>query len=206
MLLVEDLTLDIPHADAWCSHRLQLKCGSVLHLCGDNGVGKSTFLRCLAGLYPAKGKLSFDGGAHNYSSLDWPSLFTVIQNDYNGLVHTVGDCLRMLYAIYMSKPITPIDMQNVAVKLQLPTDAVCTKLSMGQKKRLMLAPFLFVKRRIWLLDEPFVYLDDLWCEQLLEWISLCKQADAVIVLSMHNAGSKVKHVIDDVFRLERVNV
>ena len=124
---------------------LTLAPGGVLVLRGANGVGKTTLLRCLAGLQPAlagvvtgAGDVAYAGHADGLKAM-----LTVAENlAFWASVHggAVGGALAALNLVALG-------------------DRRAADLSAGQKRRLGLARLLVAGRKVWLLDEPTVSLD-----------------------------------------------
>ncbi len=133
-----------------------LSSGEALAVTGQNGAGKSSLLRMIAGLLPASGgELSLEGGdaergigeqAHYLGHQDaLKSSLSVIENlrfwiDYLGGAGTV---LRAL------------ETAGLDTLAALPA----AYLSAGQRRRLSLARLVAVARPVWLLDEPASALD-----------------------------------------------
>lgn len=123
--------------------------GEILLLCGDNGCGKTTLLRMIAGLLePASGDIR---GA-NPSDIFWLAQELPLKSALS-----VKQNLDFLAALYgMPAPsasdLAPFGLAQIA-------DYPVHYLSSGQKRRIMLALLAQSSRTIWLLDEPTNHLD-----------------------------------------------
>ena len=136
-----------------------LEAGSGLYLTGENGVGKSTLLRALCGLFqPLSGEVSWtlDG-----QPVDLHSLPVSYLGHKSGLSLelTPSQNLAFLCAMDRGQP----DMAPAAAleRMQLghAADIPCHQLSAGQLRRVALARLLACGTPAWLLDEPATALD-----------------------------------------------
>ncbi len=124
-----------------------LPAGQALVLRGPNGIGKTTLLRCVAGLQPPLAgiiDLPPEGVAYAAHADGLKTQLTVVEN------------LRFWAAIYGTGAIDPALEQMNLTGLR---DRVAANLSAGQKRRLGLARLLVTGRKLWVLDEPTVSLD-----------------------------------------------
>lgn len=166
----------------------QLARGQGLHVRGANGVGKTTLLKMLAGLVPPRsGQIIWQ----DKTPAQWG-------DEYHAQIHYFGhrDALKELF--------TPLD--NLMLSAALAGQACSEKaamavlarvglarqallpvrgLSQGQKKRAALARLLAVQRPVWLLDEPFVGLDDAAQADLGLWISEHLAAGGLAIFTSH---------------------
>jgi len=128
--------------------------GRATLLRGPNGVGKTTLLRCLAGLVPASGgRATLDGrplgpeaeGVALSGHLDAvkPQMTVAETLGFWARLHGAGDPARAA----------------AAFGLDALADRPAGRLSAGQKRRLGLARLPLTGARLWLMDEPTVSLD-----------------------------------------------
>ena len=131
--------------------------GTVISLTGDNGVGKTTLLRSLAGfITPDAGVIRyFDNGSQIESDIAPAKLIHFLgHHDALSPSRTVAQELAF-QADYLGGTVAGLEVLNLAPLMDLET----RYLSAGQKRRLSLARLLMAKRKLWLLDEPMAPLD-----------------------------------------------
>ena len=125
----------------------QVRAGRALVLRGPNGIGKTTLLRCIAGLQPAMtGQISVDAQLVAYAA----------HADGLKSTLTVGENLAFWAAVFGTSNVANA---MSAFALQPLADRPAAHLSAGQKRRLGLARLLVTGRPVWTLDEPTVSLD-----------------------------------------------
>lgn len=142
----------------------QIQAGSITGLVGENGNGKSTLLKIMAG------KLSTDKGSVVYPTLmerstHWQSIKSKIgylPQDIKSLPGKVKDSLRLNATIHglRGKEIDfEIDYITTRLGIDHLNDFSWRELSGGYKLRFALASILLTKPAIMLLDEPLANLD-----------------------------------------------
>ncbi len=191
-LRTENLTIGYPDLKVATSAQVEVEHGSRVGVVGDNGQGKTTFLRTVCdSIEPLGGGLKWGFGCqvgvyaqHVYTTL--PEQQTVDE-----------------YLHYQAAPGTTIQqVKDVAGSFLFGGDMVEKKiqvLSGGERARLVLAGLLLEKHNVLVLDEPGNHLDVETIEALAD--ALCRYEGTVIFTShdrhfMHRVATAVIEVCD----------
>jgi len=171
----------------------ELAAGRALHLQGDNGSGKTSLLRLIAGLAPLQaGHLLWDGARAQPQSEAWRRslLYTAHAAALKG-EFTPLENLR--WQARLSGHAAPErELRDTLQRLGLHGAArsPVRVLSQGQKKRLSLAAlFLPFKRELLLLDEPFDALDHASIELIRQRLRELLAQGASVIYTSHQAQS-----------------
>ncbi len=132
--------------------------GEGLSLAGENGVGKTTLLRTLAGFsFSLSGTMAFFYNGQPLEPEEAQAKYIHLLGHHDALSpsRTVAQELEF-QAEYLGGDVAKAaDALNLRTLLDLET----RYLSAGQKRRLSCARLLMAKRPLWLLDEPMAPLD-----------------------------------------------
>ncbi len=131
--------------------------GHALVVTGDNGTGKSTLLRTLAGLMPpAEGHINFAGGDPDATLAEQCHLVGALNAIKLELTarENLADWRQILGGGGAS-----VDEALAHFGLDRFADMRAEVLSTGWRRRLALARVLLAERPVWLLDEPTAGLD-----------------------------------------------
>ena len=135
----------------------EVKSGQTFLIKGSNGSGKTSLMRTLAGyIEPHEGEIFIDG--KNIDTSD-NSYFQFI-GEKNALKNNLSVKKNIiLWSLLFN---ASIDIDDLLKKFDL-TNCInqdVETLSDGQKKRLSLSKLFLHQKPIWLLDEPYVFLDE----------------------------------------------
>jgi len=164
---------------------LKLEPGNALVLRGDNGSGKTSLLRMLAGLRrPAVGKIT-------WCDLDIFEHYDRYREDLHFVGHKNPLQPDMTVKEYMQFWSRLSDVEETLeptifwLKLGPVLDLPLSMLSAGWTRRVILSRLMLDPVPLWFLDEPFTNLDGDMTDMILKLIaSRCDQGGAV-VLSCH---------------------
>lgn len=135
--------------------------GTILQLAGANGSGKTSLLRILSGLAaPYGGTVRWQGMDIHQHLQEWHRhlCFTGHLAGVAGAL-TARENLKVAIALGVTAPRITLDEALRSVDLIRHIDTTATRLSAGQRQRLVLARLVLSQAPIWLLDEPLTALD-----------------------------------------------
>ncbi|MCS7139111.1 MAG: energy-coupling factor ABC transporter ATP-binding protein [Candidatus Nezhaarchaeota archaeon] len=188
MIAVENLT--VAYGDVIVLKDVSFTLNSGVHvLLGRNGSGKSTLLKTIAGLVrPSKGNVfALSREVHKLPRREAVKLIGYVwQNPYAGFVEaTVKEELELSSKLVGAK--LNYEIIDILVSKRL-LDRNPLNLSGGEAKRVALAMVLALDQPIWLLDEPFEYLDISGIEAVVKVINYgLSKGKLVLIASAHTS-------------------
>jgi len=163
--------------------------GEIRALVGANGAGKTTLIRHLAGLLRARqGEVSVLGGKP-----DGPDVRGRVA--YLPDAHERPSRLRVREAVELQAAFYGIARAERRVRGERALDEVgllglaarpLSALSRGQRRRVSLAQAFVPDAELLLLDEPWMGVDPVACEQIRERLKARSAAGAAVVVSSHS--------------------
>jgi len=196
LLKLNDLTVQRGEIPLCEGVSLNLSVGSICHLVGANGTGKTTLLMQLAGLLPVlTGEVVYRGA----DILPIQPLYVSHQLGIHPNL-TVAQNLTFLLNLYGITPSTAdIDEALAWVGLQGFETISSSHLSAGQTRRITLARLYILTPDVtplWLLDEPFTALDVDMVARMEDRLCEFSNAGGSILMTSHQAVGVANQVLD----------
>jgi simple sugar transport system ATP-binding protein len=183
-----------------------VKPGECHCLLGDNGAGKSTFIKTMSGVHkPTKGAITIDGQPMNFDSprdameagiatvfqdLAMIPLMSVTRNFFMGREPLKGSKPFRRMDIEMMNQTTVEEMRKMGINLRGPDQAVGT-LSGGERQTVAIARAVYFGARVLILDEPTSALGVRQTSNVLATIDRVRKQGVGVVFISHN----VRHAL-----------
>lgn len=157
---------------------------SIIHLQGNNGSGKTSLLKIIAGIkQPSSGQITIGKNMLDIHELPKPYCCYIGHELGLYLDLTVLDNLKC-WANYYDSHLT-IEAAIFFWELQDILDTKCSELSAGNKKRVVLARLLICHSSLWLLDEVENNLDEKNKQKLNHIIVSKADAGGIVIITSH---------------------
>ena len=170
-------------------------------LLGDNGAGKSTFIKTMSGVHkPSAGEIFFEGKplefesprdsmeagiATVYQDLAMIPLMSVTRNFFMGREPTKGKGLLKRFDVETANQITMDEMRKMGINLRAPDQAVGT-LSGGERQTVAIARAVYFGAKVLILDEPTSALGVRQTSNVLATVDRVRKQGIGIVFITHN--------------------
>jgi simple sugar transport system ATP-binding protein len=175
-------------------------------LLGDNGAGKSTFIKTMSGVHkPTKGEILFNGAplafntprdameagiATVFQDLAMIPLMSVARNFFMGREPTKGRGLTRRLDVDMMNQVVMDEMRGMGINLRAPDQAVGT-LSGGERQTVAIARAVYFGAKVLILDEPTSALGVRQTSNVLATIDMVRKQGVGVVFISHN----VRHAL-----------
>ena len=172
-LVLKDINLSIHNSE-------------VLVIKGSNGIGKSTFLSCIAGfLEPLEGTVEYFSKSIDPTISAKNFIFVGEENfAYEDL-----SILDNIYYWLCLNCVTP-NQKSIHRSIEylfgrIDVDKKFHQLSYGQKRKMRMLLLLLINKPVWILDDPFNGLDDETISKLIKIISMKRDQHGMIIMASH---------------------
>lgn len=171
---------------------LSIEDGEFIALTGENGAGKSTFSKLLAGiLKPSDGKISVNGidtkKAKN-SVLAKNTGFLFQNPDRQLCTYTVRDEIAFGQKALKTGTEEEISKrtEKIIERFGFNPDEAPFSLSRGQRQRLALASIIAVEPKVMILDEPTTGLDYKECMEIMSAVKELNKNGTTVIMVCHD--------------------
>lgn len=166
----------------------RLEAGHWLYIAGANGVGKTSLLRMVCGLSPVESGSICWNGVPIHKQRDVYRQNLCYLGHLNALQEsmTVDENMVFTSALAGLAP-NPTRTHAVLARFGLAgrSQQLVRHLSQGQKRRVALSRLALSPARLWVLDEPFVGMDDAGVNMLTTLIAEHLSGGGLAVLTSH---------------------
>lgn len=208
MIRIKNLSVSYKETLALKDISLVLQGPTITGIIGPNGAGKSTLLKSMLGIIPHEGHAFIDDKEMNKSLKKVAYVEQKIHIDYNFPIK-VKECVSL--GLYPSIPLFHTlkakHWEKVAEALEIVglsdyAERQISQLSGGQFQRVLIARCLVQDADYILLDEPFVGIDSVSEEIIMNTLRDLKKAGKTVLIVHHDLG-KVPHYFDQVLLLNK---
>ncbi|MHC5247338.1 ABC transporter ATP-binding protein [Enterococcus sp. LJL90] len=172
--------------------------GEMIGLIGLNGAGKSTTIKNIIGLLtPTKGKIEIDGLTLREQPEDYrkkigyipetPSLYEELT------LREHIEVTAMAYDIPQDVAFTRAEKLLATFRLENKLDWFPANFSKGMKQKVMVLCAFLIEPSLYIIDEPFLGLDPLAINALLELMDQMRNDGAAILMSTHILATAEKY-------------
>ncbi len=167
-----------------------VKANEIVGLIGLNGAGKSTTIKHIIGLMePQMGEITINGKAIHTNKEEYRREFTFVPETpilYDEL--TLDEHLRLTAMAYGLDEKTFQERKDILLKefrMNKRLKWFPAHFSKGMKQKVMIMCAFLVQPSLYIVDEPFVGLDPLGIQSLLDLMKTMKESGAGILMSTH---------------------
>lgn len=177
---------------------MELSAGDYLCVVGENGAGKSTFMRTLLHLQqPLSGEITFGDGLKP-TQIGYLPQQDAVQRDFPASVWEIvisGYQSQLGWRPFYSKMQKAGAARNMKRMDILPLARKCYReLSGGQQQRVLLARALCATQKVLLLDEPVTGLDPVASADMYKLVSELNKKDGIsIIMISHDVQVAVRY-------------
>lgn len=207
ILSLNNIVKLFPGVKALSDVSIDFREGEIHALCGENGAGKSTFIKIITGaLTPDGGTITIDGETYNAVT---PALarakgIEAIYQEFN-LIDSLSAAENICFGKKYGRFVNQAKMNRVAAELfekfriDIDPSVLVRDLSSGKRQIVEIAKAVSKNARILIMDEPTAPLSIGEVETLMEIIDTLKQNGVTILY--------ISHRLDEIFSIaDRVSV
>ena len=169
-----DVSFKYPHSEEWVLRHVNMKfkIGDKLAIVGENGSGKTTFIKLLCRLYdPTEGKILLNGiDITRYRYDEYMGLFSVAFQDYTLFAFSIAQNVAVSENVDEDRVVSCLNRVGLGEKVAGLPNGIHTNISReyendgvdfsgGEQQKIALARALYKDAPFMILDEPTAALD-----------------------------------------------
>lgn len=208
MIEIKNLTVTYKDTPALDNINVTLSKSKIIGIVGPNGAGKSTLIKAVLNIIPSKGIIKIDDKLSKDQLGSVAYVEQKINIDYNFPIK-VRECVSLgIYPkIGLFKNLNKSDWQKVDEALKLVgleefSNRQISELSGGQFQRVLIARCLVQEAKYIFLDEPFIGIDSVSEEIIMNTLRKLRDNGHTILI-VHHDLRKVHTYFDEVLLLNK---
>lgn len=202
MIEVNNLSFEIDGKQILENINIRIDKNKIFGIIGPNGVGKTTLLRCLTGIYKGTSGNVFYDGQDVYDNIDVKNKIGYVADE--NIMQTnfkVSEILKYYKYSYKNFDEKKFNELNKIFKVQ--TNKYIFQLSKGMKMRLSIMLAFSIHAKYLILDEPTSGLDAILKNKLLKiFADEVFENGITIIISSHHLN-ELERICDDVAILDK---
>ncbi|WP_026887409.1 ABC transporter ATP-binding protein [Clostridium beijerinckii] len=202
MIEVSNLSFEIDGKPILENINIRIDKNKIFGIIGPNGVGKTTLLRCLTGIYKGTSGNVFYDGQEVYDNISVKNKIGYVADE--NIMQTnfkVSEILKYYKYSYKNFDEKKFNELNKIFKVQ--TNKYIFQLSKGMKMRLSIMLAFSIHAKYLILDEPTSGLDAILKNKLLKiFADEVFENDTTIIISSHHLN-ELERICDDVAILDK---
>lgn len=205
MIEVNSLSMILDDKTILHSIDIKMEKGKIYGLIGPNGVGKTTLIKCLTGIYkPTSGNVVYDGEEVYNNPKAKKNIGYVADENNFFLSFSVKDIVKYYKLAYEN--FNEEKFNKINKIFNIPLKKRFYQLSKGMKMRVALMIAFAQEAKYLILDEPTSGLDPILKNKLLKLLlKEVSNGETTIVISSHHL-SELERICDDVVILDKGEV
>ena len=170
--------------------------GSIYGLLGKNGSGKTSLMKLISGLrYPKTGNISIDGIDSVGRSPEYLSKYFLIPEEFDFPSITIESFVKLYSPFYTEFEFS--QFEHYLSEFEVAQNSIITKLSLGQKKKFLLAFGLACNTEVMLMDEPTNGLDIPSKVQFRKILAGLADTNKAFIISTHQIKD-IEEIVDHI--------
>jgi ABC-2 type transport system ATP-binding protein len=204
MIAIDNLHFKYGKKEVFNGLSLNFDKGNIYGLLGKNGTGKSTLFRNICGLLkPQNGSVYAFGYESFKRSPNMLNKIFLLPEEFHVPAVKVKDFADSLAPFYPKYDATMFE--KLLTEFQIPMENNLSQMSMGQKKKTLIAFSLSTNTDVLLMDEPTNGLDIMSKVQFKKVMSAVSGKDKCIVISTHQVKD-IENLVDRITVIDSGNL
>lgn len=189
MFVIKNLSLIRNEKTIFQNINCALEAGSILQIQGQNGAGKTSLLRILAGLInPSEGEIFWQQQLINQQREDFCRALLYLGHTSSIRANlTVYENIIASLQLAAKNDLAQIIPALEYFNLQSYRDTLVQYLSAGQQKRVALSRLFLLSSPLWVLDEPFSAIDQNGVQLIENLLLNHAQRGGIVIFTSHQA-------------------